>query len=152
LKYLLMLALLMSPFVLAQKEGDTKTVGDKTFTYVEGIEIDIDGEIREIDKGFWIDNDVPKPYVTTTPFVADYEDKRWEGWYDNSAQDLKTILDLGPNILFHYRGSDGLMHSYLILEDAHLLPWWSYAVTGVVIGGLIIDNNSDTGSASPIRP
>lgn len=91
--------------VTAQNEGETRTIDGQKLTY---------------NKGVWVHDDLGSDYKITEEFNAVYRSKKWKTWYDAGSPTLKKILDLGPNVVFNFKGSDGNVHVYSVFANKKL--------------------------------
>ncbi len=106
MKYFCMVLLATLTFsVTAQDEGETKTIDGQKLTY---------------NKGVWVHDDLGSDYKVTEEFNAVYRSKKWRTWYDAGSPTLKKILDLGPNVVFNFKGSDGNVHVYSVFANKKL--------------------------------
>lgn len=106
MKYICMVLLATMTFgVTAQDEGETKSIDGQKLTY---------------NKGVWVHDDLGADYQVTEEFNAVYRSKKWKTWYDAGSPTLKKILDLGPNVVFNFKGSDGNVHVYSVFANKKL--------------------------------
>ena len=104
MKKLVMLALIaLVPMALfAQSSGDKKDIDGQKFTY---------------DGKQWVHEALGSNVSTSKAYSAVYRDKTWQKWYNEGDPTLKKILDLGPNVVFKYKGSDGQYHTYGVFSS-----------------------------------
>ena len=160
-----MFALLALPMALfAQSSGDTKDIDGQKFTY---------------DGSKWVHDALGGDTAVSKEYSAVYRDKLWQKWYDGGDATLKKIMDLGPSVVFKYKGSDGQFHTYATFSSKAAMGaaisasgGGGGAVAGggaaagggisttalviggaaVVAGGVIIANNDDDSSdGSPTK-
>ncbi len=103
MKRLLLLATLLLPLtVLAQSAGDTKDIDGQKFTYKGGT---------------WVHDALNDGAVAEKSFSVVYRDKTWQKWYSEGSSTLKSILDLGPTVLFKYKDDKGVYHTYGVFDS-----------------------------------
>ena len=106
MKKMMILALLLLPMGLtAQSEGETK---------------DIDGQKFKYQKGIWVHEALGSSYTITDAYTAVHKDTKWSSWYNQGSSTLKGIMDLGPNVVFSFKGADGSFRTYAVFKNKSL--------------------------------
>ena len=107
MKWLCLLALVGTSLTLfAQSEGETKSIDGQNFTY---------------QKGIWVHSDLGANYTVTEEFTAVHKSKKWNKWYTTGSPTLQKIMNLGPNVVFKFKGSDGQFHVYSVFANKKLV-------------------------------
>lgn len=97
MKMLMMIGLLAGGLIWAQTEGEQRDVDGQIFTYTNGI---------------WMHNLLGESFELNESFISRHEDDLWKDWYRQGTTTLQRILDLGPNVIFRFRGQDGVFRNY----------------------------------------
>lgn len=107
MRILMMIALLViSSVSFAQKDDDKK---------------DIDGQVFSYNKGIWGHAALESSYSVTDDYTAVYKSAKWQKWYNEGSPTLKKLLDLGPNVVFKFKGSDGQFHTFGSFKNKKLV-------------------------------
>ena len=96
---------LCSVSVVAQSDGDTQNRDGQMFTFNNGI---------------WVHDALGDSYTITDDYTAVHKDDQWKDWYEKGNATTKSILDLGPNIVFESMGTDGAPHVYAVFINKKL--------------------------------
>ena len=139
---------------------ETATVDDMHFTMVEDV---------------WVHDALPDEYDVEERFSAVHNDEKWQSWYESGNDRLRAVLDLGVNIAFMMvSAEDNQQHVFTVWENdkrfdcavdndqpyvmgnvrCPKVGWWVKAgipAGAVIVGAIIVDDNSVSDEASPIR-
>ena len=126
MKKLVMLALIaLLPMALfAQSSGDKKDIDGQKFTY---------------NGKSWVHDALGEKYTAEKAYATVYRDKTWQKWYAEGDATLKKIMDLGPNVVFKYKGTDGQYHTYSVYSSKAAMKaavgTTVASATGATVGG-----------------
>lgn len=87
----------------------------------QGDRRDIDGQVFRFNKGIWIHSALGDSYTLTDDYVAVYKSSKWNKWYSEGSVTLRKILDLGPNVVFKFKGGAGDFHIYATFKNRKLV-------------------------------
>ncbi len=119
--FFLMSLLLISGGLFAQREGSKK---------------EIDRQVFEYQKGFWLHEALGSNFDPVEEYTAVYKDRKWQNWYGQGSPTLKKILDLGANVVFRFKDKNNVPRVYWVLRDDDLLKKVLAGGAAAVLPGL----------------
>ncbi len=98
----------------AQKEGESRTIGTRSFVF-HGV------------KGVWVEKSLPGQFSLERAHTCLHDDDEWFSWYYGSDGIGKKILELKPGVIFWHREKDkayprGCFQNEAVRERATSIP------------------------------
>ncbi|PIE02773.1 MAG: hypothetical protein CSA81_05505 [Acidobacteria bacterium] len=148
MRVLSLVVLLMASVAVLGLE-DSVSVGDRTFIMKDGA---------------WYMEGLPDDFQIEDGYICEHKDDIWQNWYNSGDEQLKKILELGPNIVWMMKSSvDGKEHVFAVSDGDHFIAFLPKAAglskaakAGLIVGGaaataVIIDNLNDDDEASKAK-